>query len=274
MPAERNGLHLFFRELSSKRTALLHHASRKDIDIHKLLSDVMKSRYAKPIADYIDWLNGLSEAKRNHQGDFHDIAQDIKKTLVGGNYQVDKRSGEIHFKPYQLQRNSVMTQKMDLHTTSSSVKSLFGLWFYLEHHAEKGDVLMIDEPELNIHPVNQRQLARILARLVNAGLQVIVSTHSDYIVREINSLMLLQDDGNELLAPERVCLLKKHGYSSDETLGLDQVGAYHFTDTTIQSFQVTKQDGIYATTFDDVIRDLNKTNNDIYYSLQEACGDE
>ena len=31
MPAERNGLHLFFRELSSSRTALLYHASKEKV---------------------------------------------------------------------------------------------------------------------------------------------------------------------------------------------------------------------------------------------------
>ena len=56
MPAERNGLHLFFRELSTRRTALLHHASREKISISELLRDVIHSRYALPIADYIDWV--------------------------------------------------------------------------------------------------------------------------------------------------------------------------------------------------------------------------
>lgn len=46
MPAERNGLHLFYRELSTRRTALLHHVSKTDINIEELLRDVMRSRYA------------------------------------------------------------------------------------------------------------------------------------------------------------------------------------------------------------------------------------
>ena len=54
IPAERNGLHLFFRELSTRRTALLHHASKENINIGELLRDVMRSRYAIPIARYID----------------------------------------------------------------------------------------------------------------------------------------------------------------------------------------------------------------------------
>ena len=37
---------------------------------------------------------------------------------------------------------------------------------------------MIDEPELNIHPANQRHIARLLARLVNAGMSVVISTHA------------------------------------------------------------------------------------------------
>ena len=57
---------------------------------------------------------------------------------------------------------------------------------------------MIDEPELNIHPENQRHIARLLARLVNAGLRIVISTHSDYIVREFNSLLMLGQDTGEL----------------------------------------------------------------------------
>ena len=103
---------------------------------------------------------------------------------------------------------------MGLHSASSTVKSLFGLWFYLENQAKKGDVLMIDEPELNIHPENQRKIARVLAMLVNAGLNVVVSTHSDYIVRELNSLIMLSGDKGKKLRENmaikrtRFCLTK------------------------------------------------------------------
>ncbi|NKC13562.1 MAG: AAA family ATPase [Gammaproteobacteria bacterium] len=145
--------------------------------------------------------------------------------------------------------------------TSSTVKSLFGLWFYLENQAKRGDLLMIDEPELNIHPENQRQIARLLAKLVNAGMNIVISTHSDYIVREFNTLIMLsQDDGT---------LRKKHKYQAEEVLDPDKVAAYLFDEQEIKPFEITSQDGIYATTFDQVITDLNKVNDDIYYSLQE-----
>ena len=263
MPAERNGLHLFFRELSNRRVALLHHASKKDIDIHELLRDVMRSRYAIPIADYIDWLNELVEMKKAGRGKFHGFAEKLKKGLVRGAYSVDAMTGEITFKPYQIKRGK-KTDSLGLHVASGTVKSLFGLWFYLEYQAKEGDILMIDEPELNVHPENQRKLARFFASLVNAGLNVVMSTHSDYIVREFNSLIMLSRDTDKKLQ-------KQHGYSENEVLRLEQVGAYHF-DKEKQKIEASKitPDGIHAITFDDVIRDLNRVNNGIYYSLQES----
>lgn len=262
MPAERNGLHLFFRELSTRRTALLHHASREDIDIRELLRDVIRSRYAIPIAKYIDWLNDLSDKQKSKSSKFHSYAERLKRNLAGGAYQIDSRTGSIRFKPYQAKRDGRGTNAMDLHMTSSTVKSLFGLWFYLEHEARKGNLLMIDEPELNIHPDNQRKIARLLAKLVNAGLNIIISTHSDYIVREFNTLIMLSRDKDKKLR-------EKYKYEDDEILNPEQVGAYLFDNQTIEPFEITPDDGIYATTFDEVIKDLNNVNDDIFYSLQE-----
>lgn len=262
IPAERNGLHLFYRELSTKRTALLHHASRENIDIRELLRDVIGSRYAAPIAHYIDWLNQLSEIQRGASSDFHPFAERVKRALIQGAYRVDKSTGDITFKPYQKKRDGQATQTMGLHMTSSTVKSLFGLWFYLENQAGKGDLLMVDEPELNIHPENQLKIARLLARLVNAGLNVVISTHSDYIVREFNSLLMLNEDRNGRLK-------SKYGYDDEEVLRPDQVGAYLFDNRTIAPFKITPEDGIYATTFDKVIRELNRANDGIYYDLEE-----
>ena len=260
MPAERNGLHLFYRELSTRRAALLHHASKENIDLNELLKDVIRSRYALPIAHYINWLNELTEIQRGAAGSFHQHALQLQKQLAKGAYKVERRSGVIRFKPRQIRRGTA-TQSMGLHMASSTVKSLFGLWFYLENQAEPGDLLMIDEPELNIHPENQRHIARLLARLVNAGLRVVISTHSDYIVREFNSLLMLSQDNGELR--------KKHSYNENEVLTVEQVSACLFDKQSITPFEINPEDGIYVTTFDTVIEDLNRVNDDIHYSLQE-----
>ena len=259
MPAERNGLHLFYRELSAKRTALLHHVSKPNIDISKLLRDVSRTPYASPIADYIDWLNDLTDQPKT-KSDFHKEASFLQKNLVQGAYNVNRRTGEITYKPYK--KKDLTNNKLGLHVTSSTVKSLFGLWFYLEYQAEYGEVLMIDEPELNIHPENQLVIARLLARLVNAGIRVVISTHSDYIVREFNNLILLSEDKDGTLR-------KEYGYLPQEILRPDQMGAYLFDNNTIKPFKHTPGEGFAISTFDSVIKTQNSTSNALYYGLQK-----
>lgn len=269
MPAERSGLHLLFRELRRRRTALLHHASRADIDINYLLRDVIGSRYAIPIADYIDWLNSILDIQETEGGHFHAQAERLKRNLANGSYAVNRRTGSINFRPYKSSPDRRRPSSIGLHITSSAVKSLFGLWFYLEHQARAGNILMIDEPELNIHPANQRQIARLLARLVNAGISVVISTHSDYIIREFNSLIMLHQTAGRALR-------RKYRYHDDEVLDPNMVGAYLFDNQTINEFTTTQDDGIHATTFDEVITHMNTVNNDIYFGIRrdsEAKGD-
>lgn len=262
MPAERNGLHLFYRELSRRRTGLLHRASREGVDLDELLRDVVYSRYAEPIADYIDWLNRLPDIEAESQSTFHPLAERVKRYLAGGAYSMDQRTDSVLFRPYRTRTGTRSTRRIPLHATSSAVKSLFALWFYLEHQAIADNILMIDEPELNLHPSSQRTIARLLARMVNAGVRVVISTHSDYIVREFNSLIMLNH-------PDAVSFRRKYRYHDDEILDPELVAAYVFTDNTIQPSEITADDGMRADTFDTVIGEINATNDDIYYGIKE-----
>lgn len=261
-PSERSGLNLFYKELSSRRTALLHHASREDFNLSSLLKDVIGSKYASPIADYIDWLNNLTNIKKHKSDDFHQVANEIKK-LVNGKYEINSR-GEIYFTPRKIRTYKNENKKMNLHLGSSTVKSLFSFWFYLEHQAREGDILMIDEPELNLHPTNQRLIARVISLLVNRGIRVIVSTHSDYFLREISSLIMLSDPRSN----KKQYVGKNKIYSEGELLDTSQVSAYTFENKSITKMEISSEEGIIATTFDNEINDLNKINDDIYYTIQ------
>lgn len=260
MPAERNGLHLFFRELSSRRNALLHHVGSDEIDIVKLISDVLNSKYSQPIADYIDWLNAIRNIRTSKSANFHQHAEQLKNKIIAGKYEVDSE-GNITFLP-KKKRNGPQPQKMSLHLTSSTVKSIFGLWAFLEYEAKPGDILMIDEPEINLHPSAQRQMARFLASVANSGIKVILSTHSDYFVREINSLIMLNRDFEQ-----KSSLMKKYGYSELEIISPSDVSAYLFERDAVTKMDVGIEEGIDAKTFDDVINSLNETNDEIYYAI-------
>ena len=90
-----------------------------------------------------------------------------------------------------LEQPAGLNKPLGLHVSASSVKSLAGLAFYLRHTASRDGLLVIDEPELNLHPDNQRRIARILAEVARTGVRVLISTHSDYVIRELSNLIAL-----------------------------------------------------------------------------------
>jgi len=125
---------------------------------------------------------------------------------------------------------------------------------------------MIDEPELNLHPDSQRMIARLLVRLVNRGIRVVISTHSDYIIRELNNMIMLAADFTE-----RASLEGRFGYDKAGTERLDpaSVAAYHFTEKRVEKALVSPEFGIEIESMDAAINNLNQSNSSIYFALSE-----
>lgn len=80
------------------------------------------------------------------------------------------------------------TSKMELRVASSMVKELSPLVFHLRYFAQPNELLIIDEPEMNLHPTAQVQMLEFLAMLVNANINVLVTTHSPYIIDHLANL--------------------------------------------------------------------------------------
>jgi AAA15 family ATPase/GTPase len=59
----------------------------------------------------------------------------------------------------------------------------------LRNAIARGDMLIIDEPEAHLHPAAQTEMAKTLGRLVRAGVRVVVTTHSDWLLMEIGNLI-------------------------------------------------------------------------------------
>lgn len=257
LPAERSGINLFFRELNARRATLMRAASMTAFDTSDLLKEIVVSRYAQPIQDYIEFLNQQPEIKRS-TSEFADLATYLQKEVLKASYKID-RHGDISIKPKRSKA------ELGLHLGSSAVKTFFGLWSYLNHLARPGDWLMIDEPELNLHPSNQRIVARLLAQLVNRGVQVVVSTHTDYMVREWGNLLMLGED-----FPARDALIAKHGLEASQLLKASDVAAYEFDHGKAEAMQVSHAEGISTKLFDQTIESLNSAAQDIYFARQAS----
>ena len=146
--------------------------------------------------------------------------------------------------------------------------------FYLRHVARRGDLLMMDEPELNLHPENQRRIARLFARLINLGVRVFVTTHSDYIVKELNTLIMLNPD-----RPGLRRIAEREGYQAEELISADKVRVYvaerapiklrHRTREvecqTLTQARIDPQRGIEARSFDETINRMNEIQESIVW---------
>ena len=256
-PAERLAVNLFSKELSEKRhklidTVLDFNKSKNPLDF----IGQQASRYSLPIKDSLNFAERLDILQKQKSPLAH-LADNIEKTILQGKMKVSK-SGEVLFSP----NNSKMN--LGIHLTASVVKSLASIVFYCRHLAKPNDFLIIDEPELNLHPDNQRKIARVLAQMVNAGIKVMISTHSDYVIRELNNLMMLHTKDNEKQVNQ---LMKKYGYQKDQILDHHKVGAYLFT-SEVKALEVSNT-GFEVKTIDDEINQLNNSANDIFFTLHD-----
>ncbi len=67
--------------------------------------------------------------------------------------------------------------------------------------ASKGDILLIENPEVHLHPAGQALMGQFLADVAMAGVQVIVETHSDHVLNGIRRSVK-----SERLKPEQVAI--------------------------------------------------------------------
>lgn len=236
--AERTGAAIFRKELNFARNRLLDEmgAMEKDINPFELLSKVYAD-YALPVKSNVEFTRQLEDLakkdsfiSKNHPEILNDFAD-----IIGGEYQVTKND-ELYYVPKTNKRI-----KLTMDESSSAVRSLLDIGFYLRHVAAPKDLLMVDEPELNLHPENQRRIARLFARLVNIGIKVFVTTHSDYIIKELNTLIMLNQGGDRLTA-----LAGREKYGTSELLDPEKVRVY-VAETALIKPDGAKRRGRYPT---------------------------
>lgn len=121
-----------------------------------------------------------------------DIAKELEDSLLGGSIHIDKSITDYPVFTYQP-RGWKASRAMPLMRTSSMVSELAPVFLYLRYILEIGNVLIIEEPESHLHPSMQVEFIRFLARVVQAGVRVIITTHSEWVLEELANLVRLSD---------------------------------------------------------------------------------
>ena len=261
--AERTGAALFQREVDFTRSKLIDLLKESSVNTRDIL-DRFTADYPIPVKHNIDFVRDLPNIVKRESVFAKKYPQVLEafSEILGGNYVVSK-TGSVEYTPSNNPNLS-----LSLSESSSTVRSLVNIGFYLRHIAQPGDLLMVDEPELNLHPQNQRKVARLFAMLVNHGIRVFITTHSDYMIRELNTLLLLNKQDDDRLQE----VMKRERYVKEELLKPEQLKIYMTTEDkkykgsyTLLQAKVTDESGIELTTFDDTIDDMNRIQDEIVW---------
>ena len=268
--AERTGAAIFRKELNFARNRLLKEMSQADekLDPRELLHKSYQD-YPSPVEKNVDFTRQLEDVAKQKSFLASKHSEVLKKfaDIIGGTYRVT-RNDELYFIPMGKR------VKLGMDESASGVRSMLDIGFYLRHVAKRGDLLMVDEPELNLHPENQRRIARLFARLVNLGIKVFITTHSDYIVKELNTLIMLNQDKTHLKK-----IAKREEYDTSELLSADKIKVYIAEESlikldgnqrrtrcqTLVEAEINPELGIEARSFDTTIDDMNRIQDAILW---------
>ena len=171
-----------------------------------ILND-FNNHFSNEILEFID---------ATQKGDFYDLACEFEKEML---------NGEIRIRSNGFMDEFVFVDAKDylefgLNLAASSVRELAPLIAYLKFHLKKGDTLIIEEIEKHLHPESQLVLVKYLVRAVNQGLNMILTTHSDFVIEKFDNFVRLGNCRSEFL--------DKSGYDEDCILDYNDVAIYDF----------------------------------------------
>lgn len=263
LPVERNSIFTFKNQLSNTKHDTYDYlkkmsSSRKKDKFEAFLETAVGNyRYPMAITDGIDDAENLTDLKKI-KGEFYDEACEIEKKILKGSINIDS-DDEINFKCGKV--------NLPIQTSSSIIKSLSSLIIYLKHIAKKGDLIIIDEPEVNLHPDIQVEIIRILISLSNKGFKFIISTHSDYIIRELNNMIMFSS-----LKKKKLTLSKEY-YSDDLFIDINTLNVLYFdfvkkSSKSVKVSNVKVDDfGFEILSIDKTINQQNEIAENLYYKL-------
>ena len=186
-----------------------------------------------------------------------DFGADIEQELLQGSVSVERSAvngpPRFSFRPYGW--------KVDLPLTNSSgmVSELVPLVLYLRYLIRPGHLLILEEPESHLHPGKQVELLRQLAILVNRGVRLVMTTHSEWFLEELSNIVRRS-------ALHKPSNRDVHGLEA--SLSPDQVGVWLFTNQKRPKGAVVKEikvdeSGLYPSGYDEVAIELHNVWADL-----------
>ena len=258
LPADRTGMMHAHRMVVS---SLVSRASRS-----AQFRDEPLPALSGVLADFLESLIRLGERERSPKTDSAPwkAADRIEKTMLAGAVQTTKSAAgypQFHYRPRGWK------EALPLMSSASMVSELAPVVLYLRHVVAPGDTLIIEEPESHLHPAMQVEFMRQLAAVALAGVRVIITTHSEWVLDELGNLARLS------LLPEA----GRQGIpGADYALKPEDVGVWLFrpqirqAGSVVEEIPFGEEFGGYSADFNDIALETYNSHAEISNRIEEA----
>ena len=258
LPAARSGIMLSHRLISS---SLVANATRAGLDPFPEIPT-----FSGVVADFMQQLI-LYEEQHTSDNLMKDFADVLEREVLDGQIRVNRASAggypDFVYQPRKTEEN------IRLARASSMVTELAPVVLLLRNAIARGDMLIIEEPEAHLHPAAQAEMAKALGRLVRAGVQVVVTTHSDWLLMEIANLIREGELEEKIGEPDSENLLPSSLQPSD-------VGVWLFGDdgtssgSTVEEIPFDRIEGVEPREYEDVAEALYNRSAGLQNRLAES----
>ncbi|MEC4893818.1 MAG: AAA family ATPase [Oscillatoria sp. PMC 1051.18] len=215
-----------------------------------------KPRFYEPVKDFLKIISQIIDKNKLEREELTNQHQIISKFVqLSALLEDNILAGKVNFYISDLQKELLFEAsdncKLEMPIVSSMVKELAPLVLYLRELAEPNELIIIDEPEMNLHPAAQVEIIEFLAMLVEAGLNVLITTHSPYIVDHLSNLIKAATYEDKESIKERFYLERTEAF-----IPQDKVSVYLFEDGTAKNI-LGEEGRIDWGTFADVSDDIS-----------------
>lgn len=136
--------------------------------------------------------------------------------LIDGKINVNSQDRNFKYIPKSLNQELPLSASSSL-VTETAVLSIFN------YYIGEGSFVIFEEPEAHLHLSAQREMAKLIVKMINQGCHMLITTHSDTFLQQLNNLIMLNK-----LSENNPDILQEFNIEPDETIAGEKVAVYDF----------------------------------------------
>ena len=256
IPAGRSLISLLTSQLNYLYVTMDERQKRMmDYTTQKYIEYILKIR---PL--FVDGLRGLvTDADKSIKNKAKKLIELINQVLKG-RYVYSNGTELFYFS--DTSQVSDYERYVKINFTSSGQQEsvwIFNILFYILVNKTKAFII-VEEPEAHLYPDAQKGISEILSFVFNCGCQMMITTHSPYVLGALNNLIFANYIYNSGKDKQKVCEIV------DENMFIKSYSAFQVENGSIKS---CKEDTLEELIINEVIDGASKDINETYDQLFE-----